>query len=238
MSSRAAISAATLACAFTLAACGDDDAPIEDVTSETAATTTSGGVIAQDDFIASADIRCAEANAAIANLSDDSTAIEQEHDITEGLLGDLQAIGDAEDPAGSLADYYAALEDQIRILDQQATATSEGDTTTVASLEAELDAAKSEASTAAGEYGFEDCGGTGTTLSDDDETTTTEPGATTTEPVPVTPTPTTPTPPPVTPTPVDPGGTGGGTPVTPTPTPPSDSGGGGGSGGSGGIGPG
>lgn len=222
--------------ALGLAACGDDDAPIEPVSSTT--TTTSGGVVSQEDFIASGDARCAEANAAIANLGDDSTAIGQEREITEGLVDDLQAIGDPEDPAGSLADYYSALNDQVRILKQQETATSEGDTTTVSSLETELDSAKSDAATAAGEYGFEECGGTGTTIDDDGDTTSVDPGVTTTTPTPVTPT-TTPTPvtPTPTPTPVDPG-TGGGTPVTPvTPTEPTDPGGGS-SGGSGGVGPG
>ena len=215
-----------VACAVGLAACGGDEAPIEPVSSTT--TTTPGGALSQDDFIASADPRCAEANAAIANLGDDSTAIGQERSITEGLLDDLQAIGDGDDPDGSLADYYAALKDQVRILKQQETATNEGDVTTVSSLESELDAAKADAATAAGQYGFVDCGGSGTTLPDDG----TEPGATTTTPAPVTPTPApTPTP---TPAPVDPGGTGGGTPPTPTPTPtptPPPSGGGGGSGG-------
>lgn len=220
-----------LACAIVLASCGGDDAPIEPVTTATT-TTTTGGTLSQDDFIASADPRCAEANAAIANLGDDSTAITQERSITEGLLDDLQAIGDGDDPDGSLADYYAALQEQARILKQQETATSEGDVTTVSSLEAELDAAKADAAAAAEQYGFVDCGGSGTTLPDDG--TGTAPGATTTTPAPATPT----APPAPTPVPVDPGGTGGGTPVTPTPpptptpTPPS------GGGGSGGVAPG
>lgn len=219
MLSRLSGAAVAVACAVALASCGGDDAPIEPVSSTTT-TTTTGGSLTQDDFIAAADPRCAEANAAIANLGDDSTAVAQERSITEGLLDDLEAIGDGDDPDGSLAAYYSALRDQIRILKQQETATNEGDLTTVSSLETELDAAKSDAATAAGQYGFEDCGGSGTTLPDDGSST--EPGATTTTPAPVTPTPTPPD-------------TGGGTPVTPTPTPtPPDTGGGGT--GSGGVG--
>jgi hypothetical protein len=124
----------------------------------------------------------------------------------------------------------------VRILKQQTTATNEGDTTTVSSLELDLDAAKSDAATAATAYGFEECGGTGETLPDDvEENPSTETGGvTTTTPVPVTPTTTTPVPVTPAPPPVDPGDTGGGTPpVTPTPTPTPEPGGG-----TGGVGPG
>lgn len=227
-----AAAAATVACAVALGACGDDDAPIEPIESTT--TTSSVDTSSQSGFISSADPICEEANTAIANLGDDSTAISQERSITEGLKSDLEALGDPEDPDGSLADYYSALDDQIRILKQQETASSEGDTTTITSLGTELEAARTDASTAAGLYGFSECGGTGEELPDDGDTTSSEPGVTTTTPVPVTPTPTTTTPAPVTPTPTPPD-TGGGTPVTPTPTPtPPDTGGGGT--GSGGVG--
>lgn len=221
---------AAAAGASVLTACGGGDAPIEPVSASTTST-TSTGLLTQDEFIASADARCAEANAAVANLGDDSTAIGQELEITRGLLDDLQGLGDAEDPAGSLGDYYAALSDQIRILKQQETASDEGDTTTVTSLETELGSAKAAAASAAGEYGFEECGGTGTTLPTDGATTTTP-----TTPAPTTTTPATPAPPPA-PAPPAPGG---GTPVTPTPAPtptPPAPGGGGGSG-SGGVVPG
>lgn len=234
--SRGAIAALVAACALALSACGGDDAPIQDVSSGTTSSTTTGGAITQEDFIASGDARCAEANAAIANLGDETTAISSELSITQGLLDGLQEIGDGDDPDGSLADYYAALNDQLRILKQQETAVGEGDTTTISSLESDLDAAKADATSAATAYGFEDCGGEGTTLPEDGtDSTTTTPGATTTTPVtPVAPAPVTPAP--VTPTPVDPGGTGGGAPPvtpTPTPTPTPDPGGG-----SGGVGPG
>lgn len=236
--SRIAGAAAASACALTIAACGGDDSPIEPIESTSSTTsTTEGGTIAQADFIAAADPLCAEANSAIANSGEDSAGISQESSITQGLLTDLQGIGDGDDPDGSLADFYSALNDEIRILKQQVTATNEGDTTTVASLETDLDAAKSDAATAASSYGFEDCGGTGTTLpSDTGDSTSTTPGSVTTTPAPVTPAPVTPAP--VTPTPVDPGDTGGGTPPvtpppTPTPTPTPDPGGS-----SGGVGPG
>ncbi len=164
-----ACAALAVAGALALSACGGDDAPIEPLSSTTSETTTTGGAITQDEFISSGDARCAEANAAIANLGDDSTAIGQELDITQGMLDGLQEIGEGEDPDGSLADFYAALNDEIRVLKQQETAIAEGDSTTVASLEIDLDAAKSEAASAATAYGFQECGGTGETLSDDVE---------------------------------------------------------------------
>ena len=226
----AAAAASFAACAFALAACGGDDAPIEPIDSTT--TTSTADTSSQSGFIASADPICQEANNAIANLGDDSTAISQERSITAGMKSDLEALGDPEDPDGSLADYYSALNDEIRILKQQETASGEGDTTTVTSLESDLETARSDAATAADQYGFTECGGTGEVISDGEgDTTGSDSGVTTTTPTPVTPTTTT-TPTPVTPTPVTPD-TGGGTPVTPTP--PST---GGGTGGSGGVGPG
>lgn len=216
-----------------VAGCGGDDAPIEPIS--TTSTTESTGTIGKDEFITSADARCSEANAAIANLADtSSTAVEQELGITQGLLEGLREIGDPEDPDGSLNDFYTALGDEIRTLKQQQTAVEEGDSTTASSLETELDVAKSEAADAGTSYGFDECGGSGTTLPDDTGGTPVDPGATTT-PAPPVPAPTTPTVPPAVPPapapPVDPGGTGGGTPtpdVPPAPAPPDTGGGSGG----------
>jgi hypothetical protein len=217
-----AVSAAAL-----LAGCGDDDAPIEPI-STSSTTTTSGGTLSQDEFITSADARCGEANAALANLSTDTgaaTTTGQERSITQGLLTGLQGIGDAEDPDGSLEEYYSALKEQVKILKQQESAIATGDTATADSLDTDLDAARSAATTAAESYGFEECGQEGTELSD---TPTTTPGGvapsttpTTATPAPVTPTTATPT----TPAPGEPvtppatggtGGTGGGTPSAPS----------------------
>ena len=234
--------ALALASAALIVGCGGDDAPIEPVS--TSSTTESTGSIGKDEFITSADARCSESNAAIANLDDaSSTAVEQELEITQGLLDGLRGLGDPEDPDGSLNDFYTALGDEIRTLKQQQTAVEEGDSTTVSSLETDLDSAKSDAAAAGSSYGFDECGGSGTTLPDDTTGgTTVDPGATTTPATPV-PVPTTPAPPAVPPAPappVDPGGTGGGTPtpdVPSAPTPPDTGGGGGGGGGSGGISP-
>ncbi|MBA2523346.1 MAG: hypothetical protein H0V25_08445 [Solirubrobacterales bacterium] len=233
---RLTIVGAALAVAIT--GCGGDDAPIEPVS---ASTTSAAATLSQDDFIVSADARCGEANAAIANLtsatSDSSTSDTQELQITQGLIDGLQGIGDAEDPDGSLADFYAALDEEVGILGQQESALADGDTSTSSSLELDLNGVRSDAESAATRYGFEECGRQGSTLPGDATSTGSVPGATTpSAPTPVTPaepvTPVTPvTPAPVTPAPA-PGGTAGGT-TPPAPPATGDSGGS-----SGGISPG
>jgi len=219
-----------------VAGCGDDDAPIEPISTET--TTSSSATLSQDEFIVSADARCAEANLAIANLSggtgSSTSGVSQRLEITQGVLDGLQDIGEAEDPGGSLASYYAALEDQIAILEEQEAAIAGGDTAAADLLGADLSAAEAEAEDAALAYGFEDCGGSGTTLPEtgvetDAGATVTpapvEPPATPAPVEPVTPAPVEPVP--VEPVPVEPppapsGGTGGG---TGSPAPPAGSGG-------------
>lgn len=221
-----------------IAGCGDD-APIEPISTE--GTTASGAAVSQEEFIVSADARCSEANAAIANLSTETgtsaTSVGQELQITQGVLDGLQGIGEAEDPDGSLGDFYAALEEEIAVLENQQTALSGGDVAGADALDADLTAARTDVEDAALSYGFEDCGQAGSTLPSDPSTgttpaapvTPTTPAPATTTPVPTTPVPVTPTEPPVTP---PSGGTGGGT-ATPPPA-----GGGGSSGSSGGISPG
>lgn len=210
------------AAAALLGGCGNSDAPIEPVSSATTGSTT--GSISQSDFIVSADARCGEANAALANLNSGTdaaaTTVSQEREITQGLLQGLQAIGSAEDPDGSLESFYSALSDQVRILKQQESAIAGGDTATADSLDADLESARSDAADAASQYGFEECGQQGTTLPQSDAGTSVAPSATTpsaTTTAPETPAPTTPT----TPTPAPPtapstGGTGGGTPSGPS----------------------
>ena len=235
MSRRAGTLAIGCASMLLIAGCGGDDAPIEPVSTE--ATSTSGTSLPQDEFIVSADARCEEANVAIANLTsgtESSTAVSQELQITQGVLDGLRGIGEAEDPDGSLESFYASLEEEVRILGEQESAVSSGDTATAASLASDLSLAKAETEDAAVQYGFEECGQAGSALPAGSGTAT----GTTTTGAPVTPAPTAPTEPaPVTPTepaPVAPPVTGGG---TPTPAPPPPTGGSSGGGSSGGISP-
>ena len=105
-----------------IAGCGGDDSTIQSVSGATS-TSSAPAAVATDEFITAADARCAEANAAIANLSTDaaasSTTVQQQLSITKQTLIGLKALGEPEDPDGSLADFYSAMEDQISTLKQQ-----------------------------------------------------------------------------------------------------------------------
>ena len=194
------------------AGCGGDDATTSSVTSS---TTTSTTAVSTEEFITAADARCAEANAAIANLTSDgsgsSTSLQQQADITKQTLTGLKSLGSPDDPDGSLADYYDAVKEQVSLLGQQEAAMASGDSAGAEALTTQLDQAETDAQTAAESFGFEECGQTGTAISTDTSTTV-APSDTpaTTTPAPATTTPTATTPAPVTPAPST-GGTSGGT---------------------------
>ncbi len=222
------------AIAALLGGCGDDDAPIETISTEAEPAESVSGV-SQEDFVASADAACAEANAALGALGteSDSLAVDQRLGITEEVLSAMQSLGDPEDPNGDLKDYLAALEEQVSILEDQQTAATSGDTATVDSLETELDAAEAEAQSAAEAYGFEECGqppsASSATPSGGTTPGTTDPATPTTATTPTTPAPVPVEPVPV-PEPVAPTG-GAGAGEVPAPEPAPEDGGGGSSGG-------
>ena len=225
-----------------LAGCGgDDDAPIEPI-GETTTSESESASVSKGDFIAGADPSCAEANAAIANLTTTTgdnleLAATQEQQITEGVLTTLQGLEAPSDPDGSLESYLEALDKQVSVLEERQEAAASGDTATYESLGGELAQAKADARIAAEDFGFEDCGQEGTSTAPTDTAPGTDAGTggtavpsepTTTTPAPApAPTPA-PTPPPA-PAPTGGTGTGGG-----------GTGGGGssGDGGTGGISPG
>jgi hypothetical protein len=214
MRGKVAIAASAAAVvAFAATGCGGDDSTIQSVSATTSSTSTTVAV-STEEFITAADARCAEANAAIANLSGDatvsSTAVQQQLDITKQTLTGLQALGSPEDPDGSLDDFYAAMQEQVSVLKQQAAALASGDTAASDTLGVQLAQAESDAGTAAASFGLEECGQPGSTLSDGSTTTTTpDPGAAT--PTATTPAaPVTPAPAPVTPAAPPTGGTGTG----------------------------
>ena len=205
-----------------VAGCGGDDSTIQSVSTTTPTETTSS-TVATDEFITAADARCAEANAAIANLSTDaaasSTAIQQQLNITKQTLTGLKALGEPEDPDGSLADFYAAMEDQISVLKQQQSALTSGDSAAADALDTQLTQAQSDAETAATAFGLEECGQQGSSLPSGTSTSATP---TTTSVTPATTT----TPAPVTPAPAAPPATGGTGGTGGTPPPPATGGGG------------
>jgi hypothetical protein len=216
------------AMAALIGGCGDDDSPIETISTEPEVTESTSGV-SQEDFIASADAACAEANAALANVPDDSSsvAVGQRLGITQEVLSAVEDLGDPEDPDGDLKDFLAALDDQVSILEDQQTAATSGDTATVDSLSTELDAAEVKAEAAGSAYGFEECGQPPSASSGATTTGGTTPGGTTTA-APTTPATTTPAPvtPAPEPEPVAPtGGAGAGPAPAPEPAPPTDDGG-------------
>ena len=133
---------------FPIAGCGGDDSTIQSVSGATS-TSSAPAAVATDEFITAADARCAEANAAIANLSTDtaasSTTVQQQLSITKQTLSGLKALGEPEDPDGSLADFYSAMQDQISTLKQQQAALASGDTAASESLGVDLDQAMSDA---------------------------------------------------------------------------------------------
>ena len=205
-------------------ACGGDDAePIVPVTTQT----TESEALSQADFINEIDDVCAEANVAIANLTETSATgtssqIADEREIVEGELDQIQDLEAPSEDQTTLNDFIDSLEQLLENLESQELAAQREDTAGLAELEAEESTIRGELLSAADEYGFKDCGREGEAT-----TTGTGTGATGTEAAPVTPAPAPVTPEPA-PAPVpDTGGTGGATPDT----------GSGGTGGTGGISP-
>ncbi len=201
-----------------IAGCGGDDAPIEPVTTE--ATGSDSSEVDAEAFIASADSRCAEANAAIASLSSDTStstlATAQQREIIRELLGGLRSLGSPPDPSGALDRFYSALEDETSILGREEQAAEGGDSAALASLNSELGRAQEDAKDAGEEFGFDECGRQGLeqVAGFDDPSTVPAPASTTPAPTaPVTPT----TAPPVTPAPVEPAPVPA--PVEPAPVP-------------------
>jgi len=229
MRGRVAATVAFASLVVLLGGCGDDDAPITTISTEAETTEATGASV--EEFIVSADARCAEANAALAAVGTDSSSIGigQRLEITQEVLSGLQGLGAPEDPDGDLAAYLQALKAQISLLEEQESAAATNDTATVESLQVELDAAEADALAAGEAFGFEDCGQPPSAV--EGGTTTTSPGGTApadpTATTPVTPAPETP----VEPIPAEPvtppaGGTDTGGEEVPAPEPePSGSGG-------------
>jgi hypothetical protein len=207
-------------------ACGGDDAePIVPVTTQT----TESEALSQADFIDEIDDVCAEANVAIANLTETSATgtssqIADEREIVEGELDQIQDLEAPSEDEATLDDFIDSLEQLLENLESQELAAQREDTAGLAELEAEESTIRGELLSAADEYGFKDCGQEGEATTTDTGTGATGTG---TEAAPVAPEP---APVPVEPAPApvpDTGGTGGGTGGTGT----------GGTGGTGGISP-
>jgi hypothetical protein len=202
---------------------GDNQTEVTPISTGTTSTATA---LSKADFIDQADPICQEANIAIANLGtsgfDAQSTTAQQLSITKSELASLEALGTSDTNAATLNDFLAALQSEIKALDQKKLALQRGDDAGATEADTALATAQSEAETAGTGFGFKDCGQTASpSTGGTGGTGTTTTPATTTTPTTTTPTTTT--------TPVPPtGGTGGG----------GTGGGGGGGGGSGGVGPG
>jgi hypothetical protein len=226
------------------AGCGDEEsAPVVSVTGASGVSGVGGSqALTKPAFIKQADAICDEANSAIADLGDttDDEAIQvsQELEITRSELESLQALTPPDQDRATLSDFLTALKNQVDALTRASSAAAGGGDTSAA--DAEIATAKSNAQTAATEYGFQECGNaTSQPIAQETPTTPTA----TTPTTPVTPTTTTPTvttvpTPAPEPAPAPPsGGTAGAPPSGGTGGSAGDTGGGTGSGGTGGVSP-
>jgi uncharacterized membrane protein YgcG len=192
-----------------IAGCGDDDSAPE--TKIVTPTVDAPGQQSKEQFITEADGICAEVNAALGSLSESTTTSEadaasQRADLYEGMMDRLRGLATPDDDAG--LDQFLSAGDELAAAEADAAqAAQDGDDTSLAAAESDAAAAGTTFSSAATDYGFEDCGQGATTPS----TTVTSP-STAAPVVPAEPVPAAPAPAPVTPT-TSPGstGTGGGT---------------------------
>lgn len=196
------------AVALLIAGCGDDGASSGSATTD--ASTGAAGGISSAEFTASADSRCAEANAALAGISSDAYA--ERAAIIRDLLNGLRSLGSPPDPSGALDRFYSALDEEATRLEQLDPSTE---------LSAQPGVSHIKAQRAAREFGLDGCarrsaaGEVATAAPEATPTVTTPtttPLPTTTTPVPTTPTvPAPPAPAPPAPAPAPPtGGTGAG----------------------------
>jgi hypothetical protein len=151
---------------------GDDDegeiTPVED---------TSGpgdGPPSKAEYIREADATCAEANAALANLSVGPTAddpellADQQYEYTRSQLEQLQTLTRPQEDRAGLNAFFSAFRDQLEALQKQQLATERADDAALAEVSTELPAAQAEVRAAAADYGFKECGreGSPTTTAD------------------------------------------------------------------------
>jgi hypothetical protein len=149
---------------------GDDDdvAPVEGVNGG------DEGAVSKSEFIQEADAVCAEANAAVANLSvgpaadDPELLAEQQYEYTRSELEQLQTLTPPEEDRSALNRFYTALRDKIDVLNKQQVAIQRADDTALADVSTELPAAQAEVRAAAAGYGFKECGREGAPATDVD----------------------------------------------------------------------
>lgn len=138
-----------------ISACGGDSSPETLITVPT--QTTAG--LTKTEFIAQADSACGEANAAIEQFAAAGQGVSEADQIAQlrqGVVDQLNELGPPAEDKATLDQFLTAMRAQFAAGQKIALATERGEDT--AEFEAELDAAKSDAETAASAYGFQECG--------------------------------------------------------------------------------
>jgi hypothetical protein len=143
-----------------LVGCGGDNSPettlpITAVSTETQATEA----LSKAAFIAEADARCAETNAAIQQYVDAGEGFSgaaEIADLRQGLLDQLKELGPPTEDRATLDEYLTGLESQVEAGQKIGLALDRG--TDTATYETALTTARTDADTAAAAYGFKECG--------------------------------------------------------------------------------
>jgi len=151
------VSALVTGAGLTVSACGGDSSPEVPIVVPTQTTTASAG--SKEDFITQADAVCEEANAAISQFAaagQGLTEADQIADLRQGVVDELNALGPPDDDRQTLDQFLTGMEQTVEAGKKIALAQDRGEDT--AQFESELDAARSEAETAASAYGFKECG--------------------------------------------------------------------------------
>lgn len=142
-----------------LVGCGDNSPettlPITAVSTETQATEA----LSKTAFIAEADARCAETNAAIQQYVDAGEGFSgaaEIADLRQGLLDQLKELGPPTEDRATLDEFLTGLESQVEAGQKIGLALDRG--TDTATYETALTTARTDAETAAAAYGFKECG--------------------------------------------------------------------------------
>jgi hypothetical protein len=145
--------------ALAIAGCGGgDDDSTESTPVATIPTTTT---LSKDELISQGDAICAEVNAAVGGLGEDSTAVGgvagQAADLYVGMVESLKRLGTPEEAEGyselsAAADALSQAEGEVKL------AAERGDSEALATAESSASAARESFQSAAATYGFEDCG--------------------------------------------------------------------------------
>jgi hypothetical protein len=149
------VPAIALGAGIALSACGGDSSPETPIV----VPTETQPAASKQEFVSQADSACAEANAAIeqfAAAGQGLTEAGQIADLRKGVVDQLRQLGPPDEDRTTLDQFLKGMEDEVAAGQKIALAEERGEDT--AEFEAELDAAKSEAESAASTYGFTECG--------------------------------------------------------------------------------